>query len=76
MRICKGLIKYGYAGFKLEILEFCPVDVLMVREQYFIDQLQPEYNILKLSGSSLGYKHTEAAKKLISEFRKNKVLNF
>ena len=74
MRICKGLLKYGHAGFKLEILEFCSVDILMAREQYYLDKLQPEYNILKSSGSSLGYKHTEIAKNLISEFRKNKVM--
>lgn len=30
----------------------------MAREQYYIDTLKPEYNILQLAGSSLGYKHT------------------
>lgn len=28
-------------------------------EQYYIDNLNPEYNILKVAGSTLGYKHTE-----------------
>jgi group I intron endonuclease len=28
-------------------------------EQYYIDFLKPEYNILKIAGSSLGYTHTE-----------------
>jgi hypothetical protein len=29
------------------------------REQYYLDLLKPEYNILKIAGSSLGYKHSE-----------------
>lgn len=63
MLICKALVKYGYSEFKLEILEFTARDTLIVREQYFLDKLHPEYNILKFSGSSLGYKHKEATKK-------------
>jgi hypothetical protein len=30
----------------------------LVREQYYIDWLKPEYNILSAAGSSYGYKHT------------------
>lgn len=40
------------------ILEFCPKDSLIEREQFYLDKLQPEYNILKIAYSSLGYKHT------------------
>jgi len=31
---------------------------LIEREQYYIDLLNPEYNILKIAGSRLGVKHT------------------
>ncbi len=31
---------------------------VLSREQYYIDLLKPEYNILQKAGSSLGYKHT------------------
>ena len=57
--ICKALLKYGYSGFKLEILEYCAESEVLNREQYYIDLLKPEYNILKIAGSTLGYKHTE-----------------
>lgn len=57
--ICKALLKYGYSGFKLEILEYCNESEVINREQYYIDYLNPEYNILKIAGSTLGYKHTE-----------------
>ena len=43
----------------------------MDREQYYMDLLKPEYNILKTAGSSLGYQHLEEAKKKISEAKKN-----
>jgi group I intron endonuclease len=56
--ICKALLKHGYSNFSLEILEYCEPDDVVAREQYYIDLRQPEYNILQLAGSSLGYKHT------------------
>ena len=64
--ICKALLKYGYAGFRLEILEYCPRTIVLDREQFYIDKLTPEYNILKIAGSNLGYKHSEASLKLMS----------
>jgi group I intron endonuclease len=64
--ICKALLKYGYVGFRLEILEYCPRSILLAREQFYIDKLNPEYNILKLAGSNLGYKHNEVSLKLMS----------
>ena len=39
---------------------------IIKREQYYIDVLKPKYNILKLAGSSLGFKHKEETKKLMS----------
>ena len=73
MTINKALLKYGYSAtvvgppwngggpqpnFKLEILEYCDSENVIEREQYYLDLLKPEYNILQLAGSSLGYKHT------------------
>lgn len=43
----------------------------MVREQYYLDTLEPEYNILKFARSSRGYLHTEATKELLSSKRKS-----
>ena len=59
MPIYKAIIKYGHSNFKLEILEYCDWDKVMNREQYYIDLLKPEYNILTKAGSSFGYKHSE-----------------
>ena len=45
MTIYKALLKYGYAGFRLEILEYCAVEVLSAKLQYYVDKCKPEYNI-------------------------------
>lgn len=54
--IAKALIKYGYINFRLEILEYCKEEERISREQYYMDLLNPEYNILKKAGSVLGLK--------------------
>jgi group I intron endonuclease len=54
--IYRSLLKYGYSNFSLEILEYVAIDKLLSREQYYIDTLQPSYNILLIAGSPLGRK--------------------
>ena len=58
MIIYKAILKYGYKNFTLDILEYCNPNVLLEREQYYIDNLEPIYNSLTKAGSSIGYKHT------------------
>jgi group I intron endonuclease len=52
--IYKALLKYGYSNFNLEILEYCDKMFTIKREQYYIDNLKPEYNLCLIAGSSLG----------------------
>ena len=72
MRINKALLKYGYSGFRFEILEYCSVEELLKTEQFYFDKYQPEYNILKVAGSTLGFRHSEASKTLIGLASKNR----
>lgn len=51
MSICRALLKYGYSGFRLEILEYCNPKDRFERENHYINLLNPEYNILKVSTS-------------------------
>ena len=60
--ISRALIKYGYANFSVSMLEYCDKSDLLVKEQYYFDKLDPQYNILKIAGSSQGYKHTDESK--------------
>jgi group I intron endonuclease len=59
MLICRALLKYGYFNFCLEILEYCKPENALEREQYYMDICAPEYNVLRIAGSRLGYRHTE-----------------
>lgn len=64
--------KYGREAFDFEILETIDIDdnikdKLLKREQFWIDNLKPEYNILLVAGSNLGYHHTDETKRKISE---------
>ncbi len=54
-----ALLKYGHENFTLEILEYCPQSKLLEREQFYLDLLVPEYNILKNAYSLLGFKHSQ-----------------
>lgn len=51
--IDRALLKYGFSNFSLEILEYCETDLLLEREQYYMDYLNPEYNIVEKAGSTL-----------------------
>lgn len=83
-----ALLKYGHMNFTLEILEYCPKVTLIEREQFYMDLLIPEYNILKYAYSVLGYKHTQETleklkekrispehKKILSSIHKNKLVS-
>jgi len=62
-----ALLFYGYSAFRLEILEYCEFSSCIEREQYYINLLLPEYNILKTAGSRLGSTHSQETKERISE---------
>ena len=70
--ICYALVKYGYSNFSLSILEYCNRDEVITREQYYLDLLNPTYNILKYAYSSDGYKHTLEAINKMSLAKKGK----
>ena len=59
MPIYRAILKYGYSNFILEILEYCDKNETLIREQYYIDNLKPEYNIYSKANSSAGYKHSQ-----------------
>ena len=72
MPIVKALLKYDQSNFTLLIFEYVETEFLTTRETNYITLLIPYYNVLKQGYSSLGYKHTEETKKLLSELAKNR----
>lgn len=62
MLINKSLMKNGFSNFSLQILEYCDPENCIEKEQYYINLLKPDYNLLKVAGSLLGFKHLEETK--------------
>ena len=58
--IYSTLLKNKHLNFSLYILEYCESSELANREQYYFDLLSPEYNILKIAHSSLGFRHSKS----------------
>src|SRR5688572_20856885 len=71
--ILSAIQKYGLSSFSLEILEYCDSSDLINREQYYIDLLKPEYNILQIAGSSIGKLHRDETKIKISKSLKGRL---
>lgn len=72
MPIVKSLLKYDQSNFILLILEYVEPEFLTIRETFYITYVMPYYNVLKQGYSSLGYKHTNEIKRLLSELAKNR----
>jgi group I intron endonuclease len=51
--------KYGSDNFEFSILENCDENLLLEREQFYLDSLKPEYNICSVAGNCLGIKQSE-----------------
>ena len=66
--------KYGKKDLVFEMVEefeFFSKEHLLEREQHYMDNLNPWFNINKIAGSTLGYKHTDETKLIISKCSKN-----
>jgi len=72
----KALLKHGTDNFTLIIIEYVPINLLDVREIFWIALLQPYYNILK-GGKQTDkeYFHTEETKTRLRARAKGKVLS-
>jgi group I intron endonuclease len=66
--------KYGEENFIFSIIEYCDRDIMLVREQYWIDKLEAfgknGYNMCPVAGSALGVKRSEENKRKNSETKK------
>jgi len=66
----KSFNKYGQKSFRHTVLLYCDQENLTLYEQACVNKFNPEYNILtECVNSSFGYKHTEEARKKMSEFQ-------
>lgn len=68
--------KYGKNSFIVKVLFYCDVNDLLLFEQRAFDVIHPEFNCSQLAASpALGYKHSQEAKKKISDAGKGKIFS-
>jgi len=67
-KLQRAFNKYGKESFVFEILEECePIkEIILKREQFYIDSMSPFFNICKTAGSFLGKKCKESTKLKLS----------
>jgi group I intron endonuclease len=71
--LARAMRKYGLKSFSLGILEICASDTIICSEleQKWMDYYKPRYNVLKIAGSSSGFRHSiETINKLKELFKK------
>jgi len=66
--------KYGIDDLIFSIIEPCLPQFLIEREQYYINTLQPYFNVCKIAGSTLGRKMTEETKQKIIKANRGKII--
>ena len=57
--------KYGAERFQFEVVEHANDENLLVREQHWIDETKPRYNVAKVAGRTTGYKHSDEYKEMM-----------
>ena len=75
VKLNRAAQKYGFDNFKFEIIARCPFEYVLKLEQWFITNLNPEYNIAKFAGSNLGIKRSTEVKLQRSMIQKKNWLN-
>jgi len=69
----RAMRKYKLENFSLAILEFCNSDIIICSdlEKKWIDFYKPDYNVLKIPGSTSGFRHSiDTINKLKELFKK------
>lgn len=65
--------KYGHDNFEFSVLEIIEPKDCISREQFYIDNIKPEYNIDLIAGSRLGSSHSKATRDKISKSHIGKI---
>jgi group I intron endonuclease len=67
--------KYGSDKIIFNVLKFCSIDLLLKEEQFYINTLNPYYNICKIAGNSIGTKREMITKNKMKDIHLEKKIN-
>lgn len=65
--------KYGIDDLKIEIIEYCELEKLIDREQFYLDTLKPYFNTSTISVGCGGWKMTDEHKAILSKVHKGRI---
>jgi|YelNatPaOPRAMG01_1025707.scaffolds.fasta_scaffold37442_4 group I intron endonuclease len=71
-RLQRHYNKYGESDLEFSVIIECSQETLIAFEQFYIDSLNPWFNICKIAGSTLGRKASFKTKLKLSESHKGK----
>ena len=67
--------KYGIEDLSFQIIEITERELLIIREQHYIDIYNPRFNIRKIAESNKGIKRSESTKAKLRAFNLGKKLS-
>jgi group I intron endonuclease len=76
LRLQNHYNRYGESDLIFSIIVECSKEFLVAYEQYYIDVLNPYYNVCKIAGNCLGIKHSKETRKKLSKLRQGKNNSF
>ena len=62
IKLSRHMAKYGIDDLCFSIIESCNSDELTIREQHYMDNLNPWFNICKVAGRTTGIKQSKETK--------------
>jgi group I intron endonuclease len=63
IKLLRHVKKYGIEDLSFDILESCQEQDMIAREQFYIDKLEPWFNICKVAGRTIGVIQSDITKK-------------
>jgi group I intron endonuclease len=71
--------KHGLNSLKCDVLEYCEIDKIVIREQFYLDTLLPfdknGFNTLRFANVTLGYKRTPESIEATARVHRGKILS-
>jgi group I intron endonuclease len=72
MPIYKALLKYGHSQFIFDIMEYCNPEDIVMREQFYLDNFDFDYNIQAKANATPSRRHRADTLELLRKIATNK----